>query len=172
MGGSHAAVGRSGKPGGGNERYSPNFIHQQPHTESATNHGACVRLRACAHGTQVLTVVYICISETQTIVPSCTNCLRSVVIFEQSAAQWCVLTLSGRHSSACYGNGFDPRGLSRTRTRTRSVPGRRGARATTATLIDWVNKCSASVPVRCSHTPSVFTSSKNQSDLMSALPNE
>lgn len=43
----HAAVGRSGKAGGGNEWYSPNFIHQQPHTDSATNHGECVCVSLC-----------------------------------------------------------------------------------------------------------------------------
>lgn len=69
----------------------------------------------------------------------------------------CVFMMSGRHSSTCYGKDLRPAWpfIHPTTCSVRLPCARKVRRDTIATLIGWVNKYSASVPVRCSNTLSV-----------------
>lgn len=101
------------------------------HTDSAVNHGKCmcVCLRVRAYGklsVYVYALFYI-LHLLRITLHGCTNCLRSVVIFAQSAVEQCVLRVSGRHYSAWYGKGSDLSGPSHTQRLVQcssSLPGR------------------------------------------------
>lgn len=89
----------AGEPGGGNERYSPHFIHQQPHTltqqPTMSSVFLCVCLfmaSECLHVYGYASVDTLCLL--RITLHGCINCLRSVVI---SALQR-VVRVSGRHS--------------------------------------------------------------------------
>lgn len=77
----------AGEPGGGNERYSPHFIHQQPHTltqqPTMSSVLLCVCLFMASECYGYASVDILCLL--RITLHGCINCLRSVVI---SALQW------------------------------------------------------------------------------------
>lgn len=154
--GIHTPVGSWGEPGGGNERYSPHFIHQQLHTltQQPTMASGCVCMCVCAYGIWVLTCLRIGLH----IMPSKNNFGWLHKLFE----------ISGHICTICSGavcsQSIRETLFSRVRERiwpvwpfthptscsvqlflAREVRG-----DTIAALIDRVNKYSVLVPVRCS----------------------
>ncbi len=104
------------------------------HTDSATDHGKWESVRLCAYGNWVPTCGCLCIGLHTYVfcllritLHGYTNCLRSAVIFAQSAVEQCVLRVSEKHYSAAYRKGFDLSGPSHTRRLVQynsSLPGR------------------------------------------------
>ena len=93
------------------------------HTDSASNRGvcACVFLWAFVCSCKWRVRAYMCMNALVHILcllritlHGCTNCLRSAVIFTQSAVERHVLRVSERHYSARYGKAFDLSGPSHT----------------------------------------------------------
>lgn len=166
----HTPIGSWGDPGGGNERYSPHFIHQQPYTltQQLTNGSLCPcvyvygkQMTICAwksiDGCLQRITLNQCINWDQ----RCTICSGAVCVLRVSFFNgvrkrvWPVWPLT--YPTSC----------SVQLLLTREVRG-----DTKAALIDWVNKYSALVLGRCSLPPNTLSvcSHLQSSTVTSCLP--
>lgn len=152
-GGTHTPVGGRGEPRGGNERYSPHFIHQQPHTltQQPTMARACVCVSPGV-------LACVCLCTAPHIMPSKNNFAWLHKLFEISGhicttcgGAVCSQSIRETLFSRGSGKGFDPAGPF-THPMSCSVwllLARKVMGDTIVALIDRVNKYSSSVPVRC-----------------------